>query len=896
VVDEATDALSSPAPDPVLAEGPDQVAELDAPEGEVEHAPVPADPPDVTSEESGAGISAAAREAVVEDVSTDILDVVSGEGGEAGTATPPTRDDDGGQEEDPEVIIVDETMVEEARPEDRAARSLVPQSLGFEASRGRAVGSAGFDRRGTRDSATINDGNTEGLGDLTLYWSLIRNQYRLVLSIAAVVLLAVVVGTAFQTPIYRATATVEIRRQAAEAVPVETLFESGAVSGQYLETQYEILNGRDLARHVVEALQLASLEEFNPDAGSQDQPGRTAESVERATRRFQDRLMIDPVRDSRLVRIYFESEDPVLAAIAASGVVDEYIQMRIAAGHEAVERLEGQADSVRERLVQAEAALQDFSERSGLSFLERGGGGTENLAQQRLRSLEEQLTEAQADGIAKASQYELIQRGDLEAFDSEVLQSLSVGVAELSGEYARLRSTFTDSFPRTREVKQQLEAMQGQLANERQRIASEIRGAHDAAERREQLLRGAVRTQRDSVAGLSGKLAEYRIVEREVAAHQDLYASLQQKKQEAEISAALAATEIGIVDRAEPPPGPIRPNGKRNAALGLIVGLILGIGAALLRELTDPTLRTADEVRAMSDVPILGLIPAVAVPLGTGEQVPERALSPRSSAGKAAADKRSWYRIDKDDGRQAALSEAFGGLRTSVLFDHESLSPRVLQVTSPHPGAGKTTVATNLAISLSRLGHAILLVDADLRKPSVHRALDLGRASGLAEYLAGYGSWGSYVRPDVVPGVDVLTAGAPADDPSELLSSGRMGQLIDEGRLGYDFVIVDSPAVFVNVPDARIISLIADGLVLVVRSRITRRETVSQMLRELPRVLGVVLNDVEGRHFPAYYSDYRSDDSFGGPAGVSAAAGPDGGIGLQDIDAHTRTTLDEDYR
>jgi capsular exopolysaccharide synthesis family protein len=236
-------------------------------------------------------------------------------------------------------------------------------------------------------------------------------------------------------------------------------------------------------------------------------------------------------------------------------------------------------------------------------------------------------------------------------------------------------------------------------------------------------------------------------------------------------------------------------------------------------------------------------------------------------------------RIDSDDWRRSALAEGFSNLRTSVLFSGAAgTTTRSLLVTSVQAGEGKTMVSMNLAISLARLGRRVLLVDADLRRPSVHRAFGVPDAFGLAEYLVGERDWREVEKDVGVPNLSVITAGAPADTPAELLSSERMRSFLQQAQRENDFVVIDSPALLVNVADARILSSYADGIVMVVRGGVTPRDVLRRLLGHMPNVVGVVLNDLRAPHLPDYYQDYRQlaleaeveEQSSGGAARAAA--------------------------
>jgi capsular exopolysaccharide synthesis family protein len=414
------------------------------------------------------------------------------------------------------------------------------------------------------------------------------------------------------------------------------------------------------------------------------------------------------------------------------------------------------------------------------------------------------------------------------------------------------------------ELKRQIESLESQLQREQTRIQREIGGEYRAASARVSMLRQAFAEQKAAAERLGALGAEYSVLKRETEGLQALYSLLGQKQKEADVSAAMALTEVRVIDAAVPPVTPARPSPARNLPLAALAGLLLGICAAFLRDYTDSKVRRVEELESM-DVPILALIPSAAAERSFAGVGSSSRLTPLPSNGSqhllpGQTGTGKWVRIDREDWRRSALAEGFGNLRTSVLFSGAAGSEiRSLLVTSAQAGEGKTTVSLNLAISLARLGRRVLLIDADLRRPSLHRAFGIEEGPGLAEHLADGRDWRECSAEVGVGNLRVLPAGAMSENPSELLSSDRMHRLMREAQREHDFVVVDSPALMVNVSDARILSSRADAIVLVVRGGVTPREALRKLLDRMPNVVGVVLNDLEASHFPDYYQDYRSE-------------------------------------
>lgn len=703
---------------------------------------------------------------------------------------------------------------------------------------------------------------------LNRYVRILRHRWRIVAGSFLVVTLAVAVGVFITPPVYRAIGTIEIRKQATEVVPVEALFQFERISEQYLQTEYGTLRSRALLERMLgvpgleRQLQAAFLDDSEPA------PGGDATSVVRLAEEVHERVIIDPVLGSRIVRVGFDSPDPVLSATVVNALVSNYIDMRREAAADALVRLGDQADSVRTQLLAAERQLQEYVRANDLGPVVIAGSGGETVPQERLRRLQQELTEADAEAY-RAAALSNTARERTSTAESELLKNLRVRMAELEGEYARSLPTFTDSFPRVRQLRSELARLDSLVAVEEQRVSGAMTGQHEAALHRRNLLRVAVDEQRAIVEGLAADLAEYDRRRRDVESLKELYSVLQQKGKEASLSAALSTMDIAVLDAAQPPVRALRPRPARDLGLAALTGLLLGIGLAFVREYTDSTVRSPEELVGVGRVPLLGSIPAAA----SSRWQP---LSRGTVAG-VTGNGDGWKRIDADASPESPIAEAFRYLRTSVLFDGGGELPRTLLVTSSVPAEGKTTVSTNFAMSLTRLGRRVLLVDADMRRPTVQRVFDLPARPGLAEYLQGSASFRRVRHRNVRPGLDVILAGTGGESPSDLLTGEGLNRLLSQETGDYDIVIFDAPAVQINAPDARILAHAVEGVLLVVRSGSTSRELVRRSIAQTPNLVGVVLNRIDPKRLPEYYSDYgrRPDDAVadGGQNGTGRRGG-----------------------
>jgi capsular exopolysaccharide synthesis family protein len=582
--------------------------------------------------------------------------------------------------------------------------------------------------------------------------------------------------------------------------------------------------------------------------------------------RFRDRLSVEPVKRSRLVAVSFESIDADLAArivnTLASNYVEQSLEARWDATQKATEWISQQLLGLKARVEKSEEDLQKYARAHGLLFLENVEGKAENIVHQRLRQLQEELTRAQAARYEKESLYRLAESGDTASLpgvaDNKVLQDLAVRLAELRREHAQLLATFSDGYPRVKQLQSQMDEIAGVIASEQQRAAQRVVNEYHAAVRREALVRGAFEAQQQQADLVAERSVQYNILKREVETNKQLYEGLLQRLKEAGVSAGLKASNIRIVDPAEPPHKPVKPRVLLNLSLALVLGVLLGTGGAFLQEYLDNTLKTTEHVERLLRVPALALIPAAESANGNRSLL-EGWLNRGRGNGKARLPAvMPWHRIDLAGHDHSLLSEAFRGLRTSVLLSRPDRPPSSLLVTSAQPSEGKTTVASNLAISLTQLGERVLLVDADMRRPSQHRLFGLENDRGLVNFLTGQQDWRAVVRATPVESLDCLPCGPVPPNPAELLSSERMRKLLAEARGEYSFVVVDSPPLL-SVADGRILATLVQGVILVVRGGVTPREMVQRAHGSVrtvgASVIGLVLNavDIRGDDYYTYH-------------------------------------------
>lgn len=721
--------------------------------------------------------------------------------------------------------------------------------------------------------------------DLLEYWNVIKKRRATIFTILVVIFSLTLLATLKEKRIYEARTLIEIQKENSDIPTLQELFQVENISDTYLETQDRILKSENLARRVIQELHLEDVPEFAPHvknespeqvaepAGAQvfaalESGPAQSEVADETLRKFEDRLGVEPVKRSRLIEVTFDSNDPQLAARVVNTLASTYITSNLEARWGASERtskwLSKQLEGMKAKLEESEDELQQYASNNGLLFLETDKGTTENIVVQRLREIQQQLTEAEADRFEKESLYRLVQKGDYASipgvFDDKLMQALSEQLDQLERERSRLGTTFTADYPKMKEIQNQIDTSQAVLGQERARAAKRVEDEYQAAVDRENLLREAFREQQRAANEVAERSVQYNILKREADTNKELYVDLLEQLKQTGINASLKASNIRIVDTAYPPKRPSRPRILLNLSLALLVGLCLGTGAAFLQEHLDNTLKSSEEVEQFLQLPALGAVPAVNGHLNRNglQGLYDRAwllLGEKNGSHGAP----HWNRIE-GNGSNAILSEAFHGLRTSVLLSTAKKPPSSVLITSAQSGEGKTTVAANLAVSLAQLGESVLLVDADLRRPSLHNFFGMENGSGLVDFLTGKSDWRNFVWRAPTAGLSVLFCGPVPPNPVDLLSSESMPNLIREAAREYKFVLVDSPPLL-NLSDSRILAALVDGVILVVGSGTTPRDIVHRAYTSAvdagSRVLGAAIN-FAGLPADYYYSsDYH---------------------------------------
>src|SRR6266481_6010329 len=696
------------------------------------------------------------------------------------------------------------------------------------------------------------------------YLLILRKHQWLILSFILAVVTITAIGTFRMQPVYIATARIEIDRENSSILPFQGTDSYDYVSDldNYIETQSKILTSETMALQTIRSGVLSGQTDFASDPSASDalSTGSLANrNPPPELGSFLASLGVKRVPNSRLMDVSFESTNPLLGAQIVNAHIKNFIEQNFQSRYEATTRastwLTDQLSELKIRVEKAEDARITYERQNQIWALD----DKQNVTTQRLADLNKQLTEAQSERMRKQSLFEFAKAGDIDSVpqirDNPAVQDLLRKRADINAQFIDASTQYGPNFPKVQRLQSQLKEFDTSIEKEKKAVMARLQSEYAEARQREQLLSQALDQQKTEVNQMSERMVQYSILKREAEANKALYDGLLTKLKEAGISAGLRSSNIRVVDPALVPKYPSKPQKSRNISLAILVGLVGGIGLALLREYLDNTVKNPDDIENLARLPSLAVVPAFASEDGTGKR--GRFMSGASSNGHEKRIELVAQHLPKSQ-----MSEAFRALRTALLLSQADHPPQVILVTSALPREGKTTAAANLAVTLAQLGDRTLLIDADLRKPGVGRLLNMsdGKYAGLSSYLAGVSSLELVAVPHpLIPNLVAIPTGPLPPNPADLLSSHKLADALRELRSQYKFIVIDSPPIMAAT-DAVILSVQTDGVVLVVRSGETPKEAFTRARDLLTsvkcRLLGVVLNAVDSTA-PDYYYSYR---------------------------------------
>ncbi|MDR6144212.1 GumC family protein [Sphingomonas sp. NCPPB 2930] len=659
-------------------------------------------------------------------------------------------------------------------------------------------------------------------------------------AIVACVLVGLII-TFLMTPMYKAATTLEIARESNRIVNIQGVQQEASEGDQeFYQTQYGLLESRTLAERVAVRTGIVDDPTFfktfsikltdavtGPNgrftAAGRAQRQRVAGAI------LLKHLDVVPARASRLVKISFSSPDPTLSAKIVNAWASNFIALSLERRYDASSYarrfLEERLNQLRKRLEDSERSLVAFASREKILELPGlgGGAGSRPLIAQDLADLNQELDRATASRIQAQAQFQEASKANgavTEALTNGAINALRQRRAELAANYQRLMVQFTPDYPSAREIAVQIANIDQSIAREERRVSNSFGTALRTAASREDSLRRRVDTLKDGLLNLRRRSIQYNIYQREVDTNRSLYDGLLARYKEIGVASGIGVNNISVVDAAEVPQAPSSPRLLLNLLLSVIAGALIGAGIAYVLEQSDETITDPEEAERLIGMPLLGVIPK----LKNGR--PVQVLNDRKSE----------------------LVDAYLAVATNLAFSTDTGVPATIAVTSTRPAEGKSTTALSLAVLLARSDKRVLLVDADMRSPSVHHVLDLPNKKGLSNYLAGDETGLDAILRSESFDMDVLTAGPVPPNAAELLTGPRFSNVLSLLGKRYDHIVIDSPPV-VGLADAPLIASRSQAVLFTVESHGIRFTTVKIALGRLSaahaRTLGVVLTKFE---------------------------------------------------
>ena len=750
-------------------------------------------------------------------------------------------------------------------------------------------------------SAQEDDDDVIDLKDL---WRMVVKHKWLLVSMTIVGLLAALLVSFIRTPLYQAVTTLQVDKRAASVVKfgqeldARTEIDDRTAMG----TQLQLLNSRVLAERVIDELRLDRVGSSFGGAGRDgaaalaqeagaEEPGladaeEASEGLQVWLHRIRDSwtklrepaladeqkvgredvlkvfrktVRAEEVRNSRMLKISVDNPDPQLAARIANTMAQSFIALnlerRMDASSYAKTFLEQQLAQTKAKLEESERRLNQYArERNILTLDEKT-----NVVNQTFTEFSTALAKAEQERIKFESEFQAIQTAPdtaRQVLENRTIQEYKTQRAKLDAEYQQNAKIYKDDFPRMVQMRAQIQDLDDKIRAEVTSILRSVENQLAMAKRQEALIQARLAQTRAEIVQGQDRRVDYNLLKREVDTNRELYDGLLQQVKEVGVAGGVETNNIQVVDKAETPLFPYKPNIPLNAAIGLLAGLVLGLGLVFLMESLDDSIKFADEVEKTLAVPLLGVIPKIKEKTGL-----------TSIALLAHTDPRGH------------LAEAYRSVRTALQFSTAEGAPRRLVLTSTTKNEGKSTTALALAINFAQLGSKVALVDADMRNPTLHKLLGIGNAHGLSSFLSGHDSGDALVRDTEIPGLSVITAGPIPPSPVDLLMGPKLGELMD--RLhdeGYEYIIIDGSPVL-GLADAIVLGNQIPSVLYVAQASHTRKSHIKDAFRRL-RMAGIVPRGVVLTKTTAQNTAYYTYESYYG-YGADPAPAPAGPVAVR---------------
>ena len=678
------------------------------------------------------------------------------------------------------------------------------------------------------------------------YLRIIHKRRYTVYTFFTVVFLVVLIGTLSSSPVYRASTKVLIERVEPYNLTMMNPYYS-PYDPEFYETQYQLIRSTSVAQKVVKMLGLENSYQSYFKGAKLSSSGEKSKSDVLADV-ISGGIAVSPVKNSKIVNISFVSSNPDFATLVANSVAKAYIEelldMRMSASRYSLEWMAKKAEEEKAKLEKSEKALQEYVRANNIVTMQ----DKITLTPERLSEVNTQATRAEAKRKELESLYRTVIKISANPRDAETfpaiaseptIQSLRNQILKAEQNVEELSKKYGKKHPAMIKAEEDLKILQQKRDQEIKRVIGSIKNEYELAKANEASLRSMLSSTKAEALNLNEKFIQHGVLMRDVETNRQLYDALIKKMKEQSVTEEIRNVNVWVVEKAERPGSPIKPRKSLNVLLGIIVGLFGGIGLAFFIDYLDNTIKSPDEVESRLGVPLLGVVPL----LETQEEGIEDIILKEP---------------------QSIYAESYKTIRTAILLSSASKPPQNIHITSMGPDEGKTVTSVNLATTIARSGYSVLLVDSDLRRPRIHSIFRLNNLSGLSTYLAGatYDIDTVFKRP--LTNLSIIPSGPIPPNPSELLGSQRMHELMAVLNDRFDVVVWDSPPLM-TVTDSLILSKILDGTILVIKAGKTTYEIADKGLRVLKgrretdlesRVLGVVLNGLDIKKGDQYYYQY----------------------------------------
>jgi capsular exopolysaccharide synthesis family protein len=700
------------------------------------------------------------------------------------------------------------------------------------------------------------------------YFQLIRGHKLLVLAMLLVGTGAGCIVSFLQTPIYEARSFLEFQSasRGEGATGMGDHDASGFSSENFLTTQVKVLQSKSLQRRVQDKLKVEQPKTAYTAAGRltawRKVFGLSSPAGSRTKALAPEEVTARVIDNSRIIEIVCDSPDAQYSAAFANTMASEYINYSLeslwASANTTSQWMTKQLDRLKVNLQKSENQLQQYSQTSGLVYT----GAEQSIEEETLKQLQAEYSTAKADRIAKQSLSEMAASSQVDSIpqvvDNGRLSEYQRKMAELRQELAELLSLYTPSHYKVLKVQAQITALESTLGGERKTIRHRIENEYSAAKRREELLEAEYGKQMDRLLQTDRKSVYYDILKHEVDTDRSIYDQLLQKTKQVEVGSSIQASDIRVLDPAEVPLHPARPNLTRNASFGFLFGLFGAFGLVIGLEFIDRSVRAPGESPFHLQVPELGVIPSQKFFPHPGDN---RGPPPDANGDGKSFELSTWQ------DHPSLLAESFRSALASIMVSGSGATlPGVIMITSAGKGEGKSSIVSNLGIALAEINQRVLLVDADMRKPHLHDIFNVSNSWGLSDLLREKSSLESspvegLCRKTDIEGLHLLPSGPGTVSIANLLYSRRLFELLQRLRAEFDIVVIDTPPML-YISDARVLGRLADGAILVIRASKTTRDAARAAKQRLVDdgipVLGTILNEYDLRKKPryGYYNSY----------------------------------------